>query len=185
MALLRSNVLCPVFGSATELPGNILPSYEDIMKYYLWTIHFDCPNKDLVRNTSETVALKVEETWRNASIPIIEHRVVVKRIQEYHKKYRNLLKPYKARKNVESYKKKIKKFVDESKRLFDIATCKCANQNVCVCERTRKIPTSERNFLNDQRSDKKMIIGGVDVATSQKQSLLIERKQKREAHYIG
>ncbi|KAJ8972312.1 hypothetical protein NQ314_000227 [Rhamnusium bicolor] len=104
--------LLSIFGKKDErgrkLAINVLPTYGDMMRCYLWYSQSQInknknkPLKDLVSNTSDIVALEVERIWKKASIPIVEHRVVVKRIREYKEKYRQLLKPYKK-----EYKKKI------------------------------------------------------------------------------
>ena len=44
------------------------------------------------------------------------------------------------------------------------------------CARDRKIPKKEQKFLTDQRTLRKMAIGGVDAAVSKKIAILEERK---------
>ena len=39
---------------------------------------------------------------------------------------------------------------------------------MCSCTRDRKIPEREQTFLKDQRTSRKMTIGGVDAAVSKK-----------------
>jgi hypothetical protein len=35
MALLRNEMKSPIFGSGRELPNNVLPTYEDVMKLFI------------------------------------------------------------------------------------------------------------------------------------------------------
>ena len=46
--------------------------------------------------------------------------------------------------------------------LFDIAAYKCLDFSACSCVSAKKVPRKEREFLVDQRTNKKMIIFGVD-----------------------
>ena len=80
----------------------------------------------------------------------------------YHNKYRSLLRPYKSRRNVESYKEQLQIFIDKSKDLFDFSSCKCYSFSTCSCPKQMKIPVLEQMFLTDQRNERKMIIGNVD-----------------------
>ena len=180
MASLRSCFVCPVFGNVCEMPKNVLPTYETIMKQYLWcsTIQVTENKKltNLVTITSEKIAFEVENIWKSASLPVIDHRAIRKKIKEYHTKYRNLMKPYKDRKTDANYCAKLKDFLNNSKRLFDICPCKCQSFDECICEKNRKVPLLEQGFLLDQRGDRKMFIGGVDVVETKKQCLSKQRK---------
>ena len=46
--------------------------------------------------------------------------------------------------------------------LFDISACKCTNLESCSCDKNRKVPMKERNFLKDQRNDRSLFIGMLD-----------------------
>lgn len=179
MALLRSENNCPIFGSGCDLALNVLPTYEDILRYFLLVHHSKKGQyKDLVAESCEEVSTKLEEIWNRASIPIIDHRSIERRIRSYYDKYRSLLKPFKARKDVESYRQQLFRFRQNAQILFDIATCRCESFDNCTCEKIRKIPIKERNFLLDQRTDRKMAIGGVDRETTKKITSLLARKRR-------
>lgn len=186
MAVLRSDLTNPIFGTAEELPINVLPTYEDVMKCYLFHASDLTENKKqlkgLVGDTAEKVSSKIEELWEKASIPVIDHRSIVRRIRGYHDKYRMLLKPYKTRKLTQTYINSLEKFKMESKRLFDIAACRCDISKVCNCEKSRKVPLCEREFIQDQRSERKMCIGGLDRKSTKKNLKLIDRKLKRQEY---
>ncbi|KAK0055598.1 hypothetical protein Bpfe_014873 [Biomphalaria pfeifferi] len=85
------------------------------------------------------------------------------------------------------YQEKISQFKDESKKLFDNCSCKCCFISQCQCEMSRKKPAIERDFLEDQRDPRGMIIAKVDEAESiklQKQYIRKELKQRAEVSQI-
>ena len=144
-----------MFGSPSILPVNMLPTYECVMKYYT------CVKNDLklhaggkeprVTEICETVTHEVESIWIRVSIPIVSHTQAIKVLRSYHDKYLKLLKSYKVRYKLETYKKQVKDFQTQAKEsLFDIASCKCDDDNKCKCEKTRKVPNDEKPFLRDQ-----------------------------------
>jgi len=53
----------------------------------------------------------------------------------------------------------------------------------CSCENAKKIPTAEREFLSDQRSTRKMMIGALDVAMTQKLKKREERQLKEKERF--
>ena len=73
------------------------------------------------------------------------------------------------------YDKKFKAFVENTLTLFDIAKCKCMD-NDCACPRECKVPSKEREFLADQRSNRKMMISTVD----RKESRALEKREIRK-----
>ncbi len=46
----------------------------------------------------------------------------------YHRKYRNLLKPYKSRKDSPAYINRIELYKADGQKLFDIPACKCTGK---------------------------------------------------------
>ncbi|CAH0547286.1 unnamed protein product [Brassicogethes aeneus] len=171
---------CPLYGVGKPFNKNVLPTYEDILQQYLFTKNELKISGQLKEPTFAEVAKIVEpqlqEIWKKASLPIISSERIMERIREYHNKYRELLKPYKQRANVASYIQKIEKFKEKSQGLFDIATCKCKCFEKCTCEKLKKIPVLEREFLLDQRSARKIMIGNVDSHTTRQ----MEKREKRK-----
>ena len=86
------------------------------------------------------------------------------------------MKPYKQRSKDSNYLHKIELFKKDSDRMFDIAACKCKDLSTCTCEKICKVPINERVFLVDQRNERKMMIGNVDITTTKQK----ERKLKRK-----
>ncbi|KAK0043374.1 hypothetical protein Bpfe_027193 [Biomphalaria pfeifferi] len=181
MAVTRKKVSCVIFDAPSEMPDNQLPTYADVMKFYNLTkqrLKYELNNKDPPHhNVAEIVITKVEQIWDKASIPHVSHRRVQEMLNKYHKTFMNLLKPYKSRKDSGPYQEKISQFKDESKKLFDICSCKCSFISQCQCEKSRKIPAIERDFLEDQRGPRGMIIAKVDEAESIKLQKRYIRKE--------
>ncbi|CAH1113874.1 unnamed protein product [Psylliodes chrysocephalus] len=63
-------------------------------------------------------------------------------------------------------------------KLFDVFSCKCEPISSCSCEKSRKVPPKEQAFLEDQRTNRKMALGPVDVKETERILKLEERKQK-------
>ena len=70
-------------------------------------------------------------------------------------------------------------FCNEASKLFDIAACKCDKGIICKCEKSKKVPILEREFLHNQRTILKMAIGSLDIVTTKKINKNAERKEKK------
>lgn len=175
----RGHVIDPVFGTPREFSGNVLPTHEDLMKCYLWLRHElkQGSNKEpTIFQISTVLYDKLLEIWENASIPVLSNARIMTLIRAYHEKYMRLLKQPKSKLSSEQYKKRLEQFQQESReKLFDIAACKC-DFILCKCEKSKKVPKSEQAFLLDQRTSRKMFIGNIDIAATQK----IRRAEKRK-----
>lgn len=177
----RNAVKCPIFGMAEEIPKNVLPTKADVMRYYQWFRH----NLKAGQNKKEPsflqivtpVARGIEKVWQNASIPVVSRKRIIQLIKNCHDKYMNLMKSYKARKTQNSFNEKLVTFRNSYNVLFDIASCKCDSSS-CHCEKTRKIPKPEQQFLLDQRTQRKMRIGGIDLKATKKLQAKLQRKLK-------
>ncbi|GBM87552.1 hypothetical protein AVEN_107201-1 [Araneus ventricosus] len=175
----RQRTMCPIFGPLNEFHDRVLPTVSDVLKYYLFlkyemktTLHVREPT---ISEISEVVAQKIESIWVKSSISHISHKRVIEKIRKCHDKYRNLLKPYKGRRNDKKYQQKLENYPNEKiSCLFDITFCKCTNFDTCKCQKDMKIPLAERLFIKDQRLERKMVIGGVDVIATK------EKREKRK-----
>jgi hypothetical protein len=181
--LTRHVIKCPVFGTPHELSPNVLPTYYDVMKYCN-LVKFQLKGNEGLRepkfsDVSDVVAIKLEDVWRRASVPVVSHTRILKIMRTYHDEYKKLMKPYKERKNNDKYKTKLQIFERKSRSdLFDIAACKCQEFGACRCDKDRKVPVPEQSFLHDQRTVRLMVIAGVDVSTSKKMRKRLARKTK-------
>lgn len=177
MASTRRDTSCPIFGHPSNLKDSVLPTHLDVMKYFLF-VRNDLLWKGNKKNPSvaeicELVAVGVERIWEKASLPIVSHKEVIRLLKAYNQKYLDLKKLPSSRKGTEQRKKE---FQGNADRLFDISSCKCLDFEKCKC--ITKIPSSERNFLIDQRSNRKMAIGSLDMASTIQMNKRLDRKMK-------
>ncbi|CAG4988526.1 unnamed protein product [Parnassius apollo] len=178
----RQKTSCPVFGLPEKLPVAQLPTYNDVMKNYLFIKYELKPDKKTkeptIHDISERLAQEVLEIWRKASLPTVSLKRVLQLIRSYHDKYRSLMKPYRGRQLNKKYQEKINTFITESHRLFDVCSCKCKLISDCTCSKDSRVPKEEIKFLLDQRTTRKMMIGGVDLVTTVKNKRKLERQEK-------
>jgi len=180
MERTRNAWKCPLFGDSCDVEDNILPTYQDIMKFYEWTRHKikyeNETKKEPTYKEIETIVIsRIENIWIKASIPIVERKRIKAMLKTYHSKCKNLLKSHPKIPD-----KKLVEFRRSSKALFDIATCKCKDIKNCICPRIKKIPVREQNFLIDQRTSRKMVIGSIDIDTTNQMRNTMKRKLERQ-----
>lgn len=179
----RKSTSCPIFGAPEDINENQLPTYKQVMKYYNLVRHQlklenNSKKEPSINEISEIVSSKVECLWRKASIPTVSHNRVMQLIKSYHAKCKNLLKSLKR-----LSEGKIQDFHRNSEKLFDLSSCKCKDLELCKCSKDQKIPKEERAFLIDQRTERKMIMGTVDLLTSKRKRKLSDRKIKLKTYY--
>lgn len=168
-----------MFGAPSKFKENVLPTYADVMKNYLFirqSLLDASPNKaePTLAHISIILLAEIKVLWAKSSISIISDQQIIHLIRSYHEKVRKIKKPIKSR-NSEVFLTKIAEFRQATEgRLFDISTCKCVDFLLCKCN--TKVPFREREFLTDQRTDRKIVIGSIDVITTKK----IERSLKRK-----
>src|SRR6218665_2729790 len=56
-----------------------------------------------------------------------------------------------------------------------LAACRC-DFSVCKCDRLRRVPVQEQPFLTDQRGQRMMYIGSVDIVTTSKMKRRLHRR---------
>jgi hypothetical protein len=182
---IRTAPACPIFGNGEELtiPNRVLPTFVSVMKGFIHerTRIKSVNNKDpSVQELSKTIAEKIHSIYLQASIPTVSMNRIVRKIQDYHGKYRTISKYPENKKQSQSYLNKVKQFKCDAQKLFDIGACKCITFQTCSCSKENKVPKLEQAFLIDQRTVRKMAIGSVDFASSKKIQVSQIRRRKRE-----
>src|ERR1700690_903023 len=71
----------------------------------------------------------------------------------------------------------------ESLTLCGIAACYCRDVSNCTCPRELKVPKLEREFLQDQKSERIVVFGSLDRGTTCKLEKASERASKRHKYY--
>ena len=158
---------CVIFGAPQEMIENMPPTYNCVMKQFLYSNNIlkeERQNKKLpFLEVAKEVTNKILAIWCKASLPTVSEKRVTKMLADYDHKYLSILKSFNSRKEQITFKQKVKNFDSSSKvRLFDICSCKCTDFNQCSRKRELKVPTNEQMFLTDQRASRQMFIGGSD-----------------------
>ncbi|CAG9826869.1 unnamed protein product [Diabrotica balteata] len=183
--ITRSKVECPIFGNPVDLNCHVLPTIEYVLRCYLFiryelkfTKYFG--KEPSFNEVCEVLVPKIKSIWESASIPTVSKDRIMQLLRKYHNKYLNLIRYPKSKRNVQ-YELKITSFKEETRdKLFDIAACKCdfSACKYCKCDKSRKVPKQEQEFLLDQRSTRDMAIGTVDRETTKKLNVRTERQTK-------
>ena len=120
------------------------------------------------RKIANIIIADVDKIWEKSSLPRVTHRRIDQMVKEYYNKYIAILRIPKRRQDSEKYQGMIKKFLEDSDKLFDICSCKCQPIESCTCEKSRKVPQNPSEFLIDQRGERLMMLAGVDKLESRR-----------------
>jgi len=140
----RSTTSHSVFGAPlSELSFSQLPTHDTVARHFLFL-------KDSRYKSNKEIApilcKKLIAIWDKANIPTQSSRAVTRKI------IRLMESGSKQSKN-----KKTKMALSS---IFDICSCICSQLDRCKCR--KPVPSRERHFLCDQRSERKLFIGNVD-----------------------
>lgn len=108
----RNKTKCDVFGTPEGLPQNVLQTYENEMKDYLYTkssMMITREKEPNIKEICEIVSSKMEKIWETASITTISHQRVIHLLREYCDKNRKLFKFSETCKKTSTYINKFKK----------------------------------------------------------------------------
>lgn len=117
----RQHTKCHLIGSPADLKDNVLPTQEDVLKYFLW-IRYSLKSPDYrkeptVSDLSIILADKILGLWEKASIPTVPRkRVLMQLLKMQHDRYAKLLWYPKVKRN-DSYFSKVENYKAEIKTL--------------------------------------------------------------------
>lgn len=142
MSTTRNKTNCPILGAPLDLSGTVLPTREEVLRYYNYIKlqkQSEGRFKPKVSEVFDEIATELEKVWKRASIPTLHHVTIVNQIKREYEKLNNILKSYsEARKGTESFKNKVTKFKKDASLLL---TLRIANvrplKHVCVICHTR------------------------------------------------
>ncbi|KAE9524457.1 hypothetical protein AGLY_015178 [Aphis glycines] len=182
--LRSSDTECPFFGTPQPFSMVMLPTYGDMMKHFLFIsneMKKTCKKSPSMKVIRGKIVKNLIEVWAKASIPIVSIQRVELMFSTFYKKYKNVKKNFGSKAHTtENTKDKSKTaLLEMGQQLFDIAACKCSESKFCKCPTFKKIPFLELKFMEDQRTVRKMRIGGVDLKETKKMREKEERKIKR------
>ena len=179
----RKSTNCVIFEQPKVLSSFRLPNYEDVIKacQFERITLLEISRKEPIFSTiCQLVATSLIKIWNSASIPTVSLKRVEDMINNYHQKFKKFLYNYTARADTLLYQTKLSDFRSQSKMLFDIAACKCLDFSACSCVSVKKKTRKEREFLQDQRTNKKMIISGEDRHESLRLRKLNDLRNRRK-----
>lgn len=134
----KKNQVCPIVGSKKNLRSDVLPTIEQVLRYYLW-LDKNCGVSKIVKD--------VMAVWKVAGIKTVSVRQVTRMWMEIRKKHQDLSKASKTFRKAGLHTAKAISFKAEIQHLFDISACKCTQ--TCGCD--EKLSKKTFNFLHDQR----------------------------------
>ena len=95
------------------------------------------------------------------------------------------MKNIKSRGKETKFQNKLKELARTAQAtLFDVSACKCSDFNECSCEKSRKVPIKERNFLIDQQGSRMLFIGEVDKKETERLSENFNRKETEKQRIL-
>ena len=75
---------CPIFGFPRNISERRLPTYEEVMKYYIYVRLQRKHRKDLLfKAIVAVVAQRLEILWKKASIPHLPRKRITSMLQQY------------------------------------------------------------------------------------------------------
>lgn len=176
----------PVIGQPIDVSEfNVLPTKMDVLKYFEW-VRIEMKQEGIHQPAKKVialrVALKLEEIWKRASIPVCGTKNTIFMVLKLHEQLEKIKKcSGPKRKYPNSYKDAVTSFQSKTETaLFDICTCKCDLSN-CICSIDKKVPALEHEFLLDQRGPRLMSIAECDKNETKKLKKRLERKSRSQA----
>ena len=179
-------------GQPADLPSNQLPLDVDIFNKFKKMKEDDIAalNKDIgVKIAEEVIAM-----WRDkGNLPTYEVKGVGVRVEKVYARGKDVLKIPKDRRDKmiaeldkeEDENKQVgrkKKKIDTFEKLFDICPCQHLSREDCDCQASDKVAVREFSFLLDQRTDRKMVVSGVDDEVSKAWESSRQRKEKSKKY---
>ena len=140
-------------------------------KYFPYRKTRELPTESTHRffDISHELCYEVEKISKKASLPIVTHEQAIEKRRSLHNKYSKTLKACKERKDRPSYRQRLSDFRYKVDFLFDLSKFKCPDMIFnCKCFRENKVFIKEREFLENQRGLRKMVIDGLDKKETSK-----------------
>ena len=146
---------------------NRFPTNKEVINYIRLLI-FYAKRKVLSKQITNIVAEELIGIWQSEGVPTIALRSIKRMIENLYEKYQKVNKIKLSERNDIS--------MDFYESLCDITKCKCAND--CICCRDHKIPVKERQFVEDQRNERKLSLGNVDNDETTRRRKIEERYER-------
>lgn len=145
----RHAVTYPIFGTLKDFVESQLPTYEDVIRYYLdvrrsMGLESGMKKEPTFTAIADVVAGKIEALYEKASIPIVSHTRVIQMLNVYHTKYTKLMNELRQLNRCPGLQNKADEFRTATRKLFDLASCKCSDFDICKCPKEKKVSPYSR-----------------------------------------
>lgn len=106
---MQRNFECPIIGRGAELPLSLLPTFQDVLKCWLFessivSLEYNGKYPSL-NGIAQLVCVKVERLYDKVLIPRLSHKRVKDKILKYFQHYSKILKNFNRDKESEKMKK--------------------------------------------------------------------------------
>lgn len=145
---------------------NQLPTLRQVFLRF----HFFLEEKNSVRNASHSTVEELILVWQKSTIPIRLAKHCIDKLEKHHSE-QLLLKKNKGRTS-DTQKNRNLKFQDQLDILFEIGH----NDALTMCK-----VGEDREFLIDQRTERKMIISLADKECNKNQERIFQRRKKKKS----
>lgn len=139
-----------LFGEPCTFENDTLPTTGDVLRYvfFLYNEEVNRSNKSVPLKSFVTlVSRKIMSVWEKTQIPIISFSSIRVKVLRAIEDYQDS--------NKKSVTTSFSVYIAKLGSLFDIACCRCDIINSqCVCKNERKIPSTEKEFIIDQRTER-------------------------------
>ena len=173
---------------AAKLPEDVLPTEMQVFQYYLYLKKVNTESKEWPVGISMHAKVKcilpdIAYVWNKSGIPhTLEGRKGEVKVERLISRILEL-----------QHKKGFEK--EKFDKLFDVAKCQCSSDS-CVCKPEAQVPVDWRVFLQDQRSERKMVgylnstklslrsstqRAAEDLKRKEEQKARLERKEERQS----
>lgn len=136
----ENSFICPIVGPPKKLDQNILPTSTDILRYFgFLKIELSSLNRNCIMDKMlEIIVAELQKIWNSASITIVSKQRIKYLLQKLHNERRTLLKSIRLI-GKDPYNIKLNDFKCRIDKLFDIAICKCKQDEKCYCKKEKKV----------------------------------------------
>lgn len=169
----RAKYINPILGLCEDFSSNQLPTKAEVIKFILFH-QKSAENKYLpLKPYIQKAVQEIKNVLLKTDIKIISDRGIEASISKILKKL------FKLQKNIhhKDFEQSSSQFKQEmEKSLFDISSSKCTDN--CICSYELKISAKEKEFLNDQRNERKLFLGKVDFKATKKAEIKRIRRER-------
>lgn len=142
-----------LFGEPCKFKGDMLPTTGDVLRYIflLYQDELKVNKSASLKSYVPLVSQEIIDVWEKTEVPTISLNGVRLKVSRAIDEYKISSK--------QSATTAFPAYIMNLGSIFDIASCKCdILHGECQCEDEKKIPSADKEFIVDQRTDRNMRI---------------------------